>query len=106
VDVTKTWTASFGGVTEFAFGCVSSGVDCAYFDLPEAAVGRTFTFTFRAAAPAALYYVDVYAGSSYEDTFIGAPGATTLSDVVPPGTTQFRTYSTGGANLSAHLLIP
>lgn len=106
INETRTWTASAAGVVEFAAGCQQDGVDCAYFDLPASASGRDFTMTFTSTVPGAVYFIDHYKGGSYVDTFIGEPGATTIADKVPAGTTQFRAYSSGGAENSATLVVP
>lgn len=106
LDASKTWTASFSGAFEFALGCFSDGLDCGYFPLPAAAQGRAFTMTFSATVPGAVYFIDQYSGSSYVNTFIGAPGATSISGTVGNGITQFQAYATGGAQVTARLVIP
>jgi hypothetical protein len=106
IDLTKTWTVSAAGAIEFAAGCREDGVDCAYFDLPEAAGGRDFTMEFSSTVPGAVYFIDTYDAGGYVDTFIGDPGSTTIADKVPDGIIQFRAYSSGGADNTAHLLVP
>jgi PKD repeat protein len=105
IDATKSWTVSFGGAFEYGLGCYEDGVDCAYFDLGNQAVGRAFTMTFSSTVPSGLYWIDYYKGGDYIDTFIGEPGATSIADNVPAGTNQFRAYATGGAMNTAHLVI-
>jgi PKD repeat protein len=105
-DATKTWTASQTGVYEFALGCDSDGGDCAYFDLPAGSPGRPFTMDFSGTVPGVVYWIDYYNAGGYDNTFQGSPGAASIADSVPAGTIQFRAYSTGGAMLSAHLVIP
>ncbi|MCA1810961.1 MAG: PKD domain-containing protein [Halobacteriales archaeon] len=105
VNETKAWLVSYAGAFEYAAGCKADGEDCAYFDLAAGAPGRTFTMTFTATAPAAVYFIDYYNGDHYIDSFIGEPGATSITGEVPADTTQFRAYATGGADFTAHLVI-
>jgi PKD repeat protein len=105
VDETKAWLVSYAGAFEYGAGCRADGEDCAYFDLAAGAPGRTFTMTFTATAPAAVYFIDYYNGDHYIASFIGDPAATTITGEVPADTTQFRSYATGGADFTAHLVI-
>jgi hypothetical protein len=106
IDSTQSWVTSAGGATEFAVGCRAKDVDCAYFDIPADAGGRAFTMEFSATVPAAVYFIDVYLDGKYDSTFQLAPGATSITDKVPAGTSQFRAYAAGGALVDAHLVIP